>query len=68
MTVIADNAGSDQYFETMTTDFGRGVLIVRKINYENVTERPIIYTNYLEAVATVGADTKVNLFDYSGVL
>lgn len=63
MTVMEDNAGSDQYFETMTTDFGRGALIVRKTNYENVTERPIIYTNYLEAVATIGADTKVNLFE-----
>lgn len=63
LTIMEDTAGSDQYFETLPTDFGHGALIVRKTNYENVTEKPMIYTNYLEAVASVGANTKVSLFE-----
>lgn len=63
LTIEADTAGADQYFETPTIDFGRGALIIRKTTYENVTEAPIIYTNYLEAIATVGANTKVDLFE-----
>lgn len=63
ITIMDDPAGFDQYFETPPTDFGHGALIVRKTNYENVTEKPQIYTNYLEAVATAGTNTKVDLFE-----
>lgn len=63
ITIMEDPAGSDQYFETPSTNFGHGALIIRKNNYENVTETPQIYTNYLEAVATAGANTKVDLFE-----
>lgn len=63
LTLEADIAGSDQYFETPIMDFGRGALIIRKNTYENVTESPVVYTNYLEATATVGANTKVDLFE-----
>ena len=61
--VEKDAAGSDQYFETPTTDFGRGALIVRKTNYENVQEKAQIYTDYLAANASVGVNTKVDLFE-----
>ena len=57
------DSGSDIYFGTPTIDnFGRGALIVRKSVKNNQKERQI-YTNYLEASATVGANTRVDLFE-----
>lgn len=61
--ITADKEGSDQYFELDPMDFGRGTLIIRKTDYNNVTADPTIYTNYLEANTSVGADTKVELFE-----
>lgn len=56
-------SGSDIYFGTPTiNNFGRGALIVRRTNNKNQKERQI-YTNYLEASATVGANTRVDLFE-----
>ena len=63
LSITADTKGSDQYFETSPTNFGRGALIIRYTDYNNEKSEPIIYTNYLEANATVGADTKVQLFE-----
>lgn len=63
LSITADNAGSDQYFETPTMDFGRGTLIIRYTDYNNVKAEPTIYTNYLEANTSIGADTKVQLFE-----
>ena len=55
--------GSDVYFGTPTiSDFGRGTLIIRKTDKNNRKER-YIYTNYLEASATAGANTRVDLFE-----
>ena len=57
------DSGSDIEFGTPTiNDFGRGALIVRKTDDKNKKERQI-YTNYLEASATVGANTRVDLFE-----
>lgn len=57
------SSGSDIYFGTPTIDdFGKGALIVRKTDKNNQKER-YIYTNYLEASATVGANTRVDLFE-----
>ena len=56
-------SGSDIYFETPTiNNFGRGALIIRKTDKNNNKER-YIYTNYLEASASVGANTRVDLFE-----
>ncbi len=63
LSVTADSEGYDQYFETPKMDFGRGVLIIRYTDHNNVKAELTIYTNYLEANATVGADTKVQLFE-----
>ena len=63
LSITADTEGYDQYFETAKMDFGRGVLIIRYTDYNNVKAEPTIYTNYLEANASVGADTKVQLFE-----
>lgn len=57
------SSGSDIYFGTPTiNDFGRGALIIRKTDKNNKKER-YIYTNYLEASATAGANTRVDLFE-----
>lgn len=63
LSITADTEGYDQYFETPKMNFGRGVLIIRYTDHNNVQQKPTIYTNYLEANATVGADTKVQLFE-----
>lgn len=63
LSITADGTGSDQYFETPTMDFGRGTLIIRYTDHNNVKGEPTIYTNYLEANTSVGADTKVQLFE-----
>lgn len=63
LSITADAEGYDQYFETPKMDFGRGVLIIRYTDHNNVKAEPTIYTNYLEANAAVGADTKVQLFE-----
>ena len=63
LSITADTEGYDQYFETPKMDFGRGVLIIRYTDHNNVKAEAAIYTNYLEANAAVGADTKVQLFE-----
>ncbi len=63
LAITADTEGYDQYFETPKMNFGRGVLIIRYTDHNNVKAEPTTYTNYLEANATVGADTKVQLFE-----
>lgn len=57
------DSGSDIGFGTPTiNDFGRGALIVRRTDKQNQKVREI-YTNYLEASATTGANTRVDLFE-----
>ena len=63
LSITADSEGYDQYFETPRMNFGRGTLIIRYTDYNNVKAEPVIYTNYLEANVTVGANTKVQLFE-----
>lgn len=62
LSVTADRDGYDQYFEKGPMDFGRGVLFVKETDRNNNTEITT-YTNFLEANATVGSDTKVRLFE-----
>ena len=63
LSVTADSEGYDQYFETPRTDFGRGTLIVRYTDHNNNKSAPQIYTNYLQANTSFGAETKVQLFE-----
>lgn len=63
ITVTADSSGYDQYFQTETTDFGRGTLIIRSIDQNNNYSKPEIYQNYLEASTSTDADTQVKLFE-----
>lgn len=61
LSITADTDGYDQYFGTPAMNFGRGALIVRKTDHLNVQGEPTIYTNYLEANTSIGADTIVQL-------
>ena len=63
LSITPDTEGYDQYFETQKMNFGRGVLIIQYTDHNNVKAEPVIYTNYLEANASVNADTKVQLFE-----
>lgn len=57
------DSGSDLSFGTPTIgNFGKGALIVRRTDSQNKKVREI-YTNYLEASATVGTNTRVDLFE-----
>ena len=62
LSITADDDGMDEYFQTSKQDFGRGTLIIRHINYK-LDKNDTIYSNYLEANATVGADTKVKTLE-----
>lgn len=63
LKITSDDEGYDQYFGTETMNFGRGTLIIRYTDYNNNTEKPQIYTNYLEANTSLNAETKVQLFE-----
>lgn len=63
LSIADDKDGYDQYFQTEKTDMGRGTLIIRYTDEQGVKHEPEIYTNYLEANATTGADTVVKLFE-----
>ncbi len=62
LSITADTEGADAYFEEKGIDFGKGALFIRYTDYNNKSE-PQIYTNYLEANTSIGADTKVQLFE-----
>lgn len=57
------SSGSDTGFGTKTIkDVGRGMLLIKKTAKNHTSERQI-YTNYLEASATTGANTRIDLFE-----
>lgn len=63
LSVVSDEEGFDNYFRTTKQNFGKGTLIIRHTDFQNIKTRPTIYTNYLEANAKVNADTKVGLYE-----
>ena len=58
-----DTNGYDRYFEIDQTNFEHGTLIIQYTNAQGEAQEPIIYTDYLAANATTGANTKVQLFE-----
>lgn len=61
LSISEDKKGYDKYFETDLTNFGRGALIIRYTDPENIKHDPQIYVNYLAANLAPGADTVVQL-------
>ena len=62
-SVCADTNGYDEYFEIEKTNFGVGTLIIRHKDHENHWSDPVIYTDFLSAKASKGANTEVELFE-----
>lgn len=63
LSINEDKDGYDQYFGVDRTNFKHGTLIIQYTDYEGKAHTPIIYTNYLAANASTGANTKVELFE-----
>lgn len=63
LTITADSDGHDQYFQTPMTNFGKGMLIIRYTDYENVRHEPVMYYDYLLANTMLDANTRVQLFE-----
>lgn len=61
LRIREDGNGYDQYFGVPKTNFGIGALIARHKNYQNMQGEPQLYTDYLLAKGTSGADTKIVL-------
>lgn len=60
LSIEQDDDGYDEHFGITKTDFGKGMLIIRHMDYQNKTGEPVLHKNYLEGVK-VKADTEVEL-------
>lgn len=63
LSVSEDENGYDKQFQIKQTNFKHGTLIIQYTDYENKKHEPIVYTDFLKANASTGADTKVQLFE-----
>lgn len=63
LSLAADANGYDQQFGIPKTNFGRGTLIVRHTDYQNAKNEPVVYTDYLLAKGTTGANTRIVLHE-----
>lgn len=63
LSITSDYDGHDRYFQTPTTNFGKGMLIIRYTDHENVKHAPVMYYDYLLANTLMGANTRVQLFE-----
>lgn len=63
LSLAADANGYDQQFGIPKTNFGRGTLIVRHTDYQNAKNEPAVYTDYLLARGTTGANTRIVLHE-----
>jgi hypothetical protein len=61
--ILSEDAnGFDAYFQTEKSNIGRGMLVIRKTDYQNNATLIGTYDNYLAGV-TQGADTSVQVFE-----
>lgn len=61
LKISEDTNGYDKEFGVSKSNFGKGTLIVRYTNYENHTDEPTVYNNYLASVSTGEADSNIQL-------
>lgn len=59
--IAEDKNGYDNSFGVEKTNFGHGMLIVRHIDYQNKSNEPQLYKDFLKANATMTADTTVQI-------
>lgn len=60
--IVEDENGYDNEFNIKKSNFGKGMLIVRKIDSSGNKNEPILYKDYLKGI-NVGANTKINVFE-----
>lgn len=60
LSIARDKKGYDKYFQLDKQNFGRGALIVRQTDAQNLAAAPVVYADYLSGL-TVGADTQIQL-------
>mgnify|MGYP003289432670 CR=1 FL=1 len=63
LSISEDEDGEDLDFQIKKSNFKRGALIISHLDSENRSDKPIIYTDYLAANVSTGANTKVTLFE-----
>ncbi len=63
LVISEDYNGSDQHFEISATNFKHGALVIRYTDFEGKMHDPVVYTDFLAANASTGADTRVQLFE-----
>ena len=63
LSVCEDENGYDEYFGIEKTNFGRGTLIIKHIDYQNHANDPVVCTDYLAANAVQGQEVKVEFFE-----
>jgi hypothetical protein len=62
LVISEDKNGYDEGFQIKKTNFGKGTLIIRKTDFQNKTNKPQIYINYLSGIKS-GADAKVDVYE-----
>lgn len=60
--ISEDTNGFDNEFNIKKSNFGKGMLIVRKIDSTGNKNEPVLYRDYLNGIA-VGANTKIDVFE-----
>lgn len=63
LTIAEDKNGYDQYFGIPKTDFGRGTMLIKETNYQNLKTPGLLYTDFLSAKVSENANTIVQLFE-----
>lgn len=61
--IAEDKNGYDQYFEYEKTNFKHGALFIRHTDKNNVKSKVVPYTDFLKALCSPSANTKVQLFE-----
>ena len=61
LSINVDKNGSDRQFQIEKSDFGRGTLIIRHVDFRNSVSKPQIYTDYLAAHEDTGANTRIEI-------
>ena len=63
MSISSDHNGCDENLGVKKQDFKHGALIIRKRNYQNKIDKPIVYTDFLKSVAKKNTDVQVELLE-----
>ncbi len=63
LSINEDENGYDEHFGIQKTNFGKGALIIKHTDYQNISTEPTIYTNYLSSNLNDNTETEVELFE-----